>query len=55
MYNYGNWETLRMLLSNIAYFLEVYQVDGFRFDGVTSMLYKHHGMYIKIYIYNKLL
>jgi len=32
-----------MLLSNISYFMNEYMVDGFRFDGVTSMLYKHHG------------
>ena len=26
------------------YYLEVYRFDGFRFDGVTSMLYLHHGL-----------
>lgn len=44
LFNYGNWETLRFLLSNLAWFLEEYRFDGFRFDGVTSMLYRHHGV-----------
>ena len=37
-------EVLRFLLSNLRYWIEVYQFDGFRFDGVTSMLYYHHGL-----------
>lgn len=41
--NYRNYETLRYLLSNLRYWLEEMQFDGFRFDGVTSMLYHHHG------------
>jgi 1,4-alpha-glucan branching enzyme len=44
LYNYGKWEVLRLLLSNVAWFMNEYNVDGFRFDGITSMLYKHHGM-----------
>lgn len=44
LFNYSNHETLRFLLSNLKYYLDVYQFDGFRFDGVTSMLYKHHGL-----------
>lgn len=44
LFNYGNWETLRFLLSNIAWYMEEYRFDGFRFDGVTSMLYRHHGL-----------
>eukprot|EP00727_Mastigamoeba_balamuthi_P009999 m51a1_g5621 putative -alpha-glucan branching enzyme (725) ;mRNA; f:773370-775984 len=44
LFNYGHWETLRFLLSNVAWFLEEYRFDGFRFDGVTSMLYMHHGI-----------
>lgn len=43
-FNYGNWEVLRFLLSNLRWWLEEYQFDGFRFDGVTSMLYHHHGL-----------
>jgi len=42
--NYRNWEVLRYLLSNCRFWLEEYQFDGFRFDGVTSMLYHHHGI-----------
>ncbi|KAK6456590.1 alpha-1,4-glucan branching enzyme [Scheffersomyces xylosifermentans] len=44
LFNYSNHETLRFLLSNLKYFIDVYQFDGFRFDGVTSMMYKHHGL-----------
>ncbi|CAH6720009.1 1,4-alpha-glucan-branching enzyme [[Candida] jaroonii] len=44
LFNYANYETLRFLLSNLKYYLDVYKFDGFRFDGVTSMLYKHHGL-----------
>jgi len=35
---------LRFLLSNLRWWIEMYQFDGFRFDGVTSMLYHHHGI-----------
>ena len=42
-YSY-RWEVLRFLLSNLKWYLDVYQFDGFRFDGVTSMLYHDHGM-----------
>lgn len=44
LFDYGNWETLRFLLSNLAWYLEEYRFDGFRFDGVTSILYTHHGI-----------
>lgn len=44
LFNYSNYETLRFLLSNLKYFTDEYKFDGFRFDGVTSMLYKHHGL-----------
>uniref|UniRef100_A0A287DET0 1,4-alpha-glucan branching enzyme n=1 Tax=Ictidomys tridecemlineatus TaxID=43179 RepID=A0A287DET0_ICTTR len=44
LFAYSNWEVLRFLLSNIRWWLEEYCFDGFRFDGVTSMLYHHHGM-----------
>lgn len=40
----GNWETLRFLLSNSRWWLEEYKFDGYRFDGVTSMMYHHHGL-----------
>nr|AHW50662.1 starch branching protein I [Lens culinaris] len=44
LFNYANWEVLRFLLSNLRWWLEEYKFDGFRFDGVTSMLYHHHGI-----------
>ncbi len=44
LFNYGKHEVLRYLLSNLRYYLDTYGFDGFRFDGVTSMLYKHHGI-----------
>lgn len=44
LFNYRNHETLRFLLLNLKFYLEEYRFDGFRFDGVTLMLYKHHGL-----------
>ncbi|KAI9763578.1 MAG: alpha-1,4-glucan branching enzyme [Candelina submexicana] len=44
LFNYGNHEVLRFLLSNLRFWMDQYNFDGFRFDGVTSMLYKHHGI-----------
>lgn len=43
-YNYEKNEVLHLLLSNIKYWLEEFHFDGFRFDGVTSMLYFDHGL-----------
>lgn len=43
LFNYGKREVQQFLLSNVAYWLEEFHFDGFRFDGVTSMLYLHHG------------
>jgi 1,4-alpha-glucan branching enzyme len=44
LFDYSKWEVLRFLLSNARWYLEEYHFDGFRFDGVTSMLYNHHGI-----------
>ena len=43
-FDYGKGQVLNFLLSNCKYWLEEYQFDGFRFDGVTSMIYYDHGL-----------
>lgn len=43
-FNYAELEVARFLLSNIRYWLDEFQFDGFRFDGVSSMLYHSHGI-----------
>ncbi len=43
-FNYAKPEVLHFLLSNCRFYLDEYRVDGFRFDGVTSMMYLHHGL-----------
>ena len=43
LFDYGKTEVLQFLLSNISYWLKEFHFDGFRFDGVGSMLYFHHG------------
>ena len=44
LFDYGKYEVQHFLLSNIKYWLDEFHFDGFRFDGVTSMLYHHHGV-----------
>ncbi len=44
LFNYGKHEVLHFLLSNCKYWLDEYGFDGFRFDGVTSMIYRSHGL-----------
>ena len=43
-FDYGKNSVIHFLLSNCKYWLEEYKFDGFRFDGVTSMLYYNHGL-----------
>ncbi len=43
-FNYNKNEVIHFLLSNLKYWLTEYHFDGFRFDGVTSMLYLDHGL-----------
>jgi 1,4-alpha-glucan branching enzyme len=44
VFDYSKYEVQRFLLSNVRYWLEEFRFDGFRFDGVTSMLYLDHGL-----------
>jgi len=44
LFNYDKNEVLHFLLSNIKFWLDEYHFDGFRFDGITSMLYLHQGL-----------
>ena len=43
-FNYHKNEVIHFLLSNLKYWLTEFHFDGFRFDGVTSMLYHNHGL-----------
>lgn len=53
LFNYGKPEVIHFLLSNIKFWLEEYHFDGFRFDGVTSMLYQNHGLGVAFDNYQK--
>jgi len=44
LFNYSHWEVLRFLLSNLRWYVDHYHFDGFRFDGVTAMIYFHRGL-----------
>ena len=44
LFDYCQLEVQRFLLSNLRWWIERYGFDGFRFDGVTSMLYHSHGI-----------
>ena len=43
-FDYGKLQVLKFLLSNLRYWIEEFKIDGFRFDGVTSMLFKDNGL-----------
>ena len=43
-FDYGKTGVLHFLLSNLKFWMTEYHFDGFRFDGVTSMLYHDHGL-----------
>jgi 1,4-alpha-glucan branching enzyme len=43
-FDYGKPKVAHFLLSNCKYWLEEFRFDGFRFDGITSMLYYDHGL-----------
>ena len=43
-FDYGKVKVLHFLLSNCRFWIDEYRFDGFRFDGITSMLYLHHGL-----------
>lgn len=44
LFDYARPEVAHFLLSNCRWWLDEYRVDGYRFDGVTSMIYQHHGL-----------
>ncbi|MBI9105397.1 MAG: alpha amylase C-terminal domain-containing protein [Spirochaetales bacterium] len=52
-FNYGKPGVRNFLLSNCAWWIEEYNIDGYRFDGVTSMLYNDHGLGVSFDHYDK--
>ena len=53
LFNYGKNEVIHFLLSNLKFWMTEYRFDGFRFDGVTSMLYHDHGLGVAFTDYSK--
>ena len=53
LFDYGKKEVRQFLLSNVRYWLEEFHMDGYRFDGITSMLYLHHGDFVHFDHYDK--
>jgi len=52
-FDYGKVDVLHFLLSNCRYWLDEFHFDGFRFDGITSMLYLHHGLGVDFVDYSQ--
>ena len=52
-FDYGKDNVIHFLLSNCSYWLEEYKFDGFRFDGITSMIYYDHGLEKNFTSYNE--
>ncbi len=53
LFNYNKNEVIHFLLSNLKFWMTEYHFDGFRFDGVTSMIYHDHGLGTAFDGYNK--
>jgi len=53
LFDYGKEEVMAFLLSNVRYWLDEFHFDGYRFDGVTSILYEHHGNHVSFDHYDK--
>lgn len=53
LFNYNKNEVLHFLLSNLKFWMNEYHFDGFRFDGVTSMIYHDHGLGVAFTDYSK--
>ena len=52
VFDYGKPQVLHFLLSNCRYWMDEFRFDGFRFDGVTSMIYSEHGLGREFTSYN---
>ena len=53
LFDYGKNEVIHFLLSNLKFWMTEYHFDGFRFDGVTSMIYSDHGLGVSFTDYSK--
>ncbi|CAL5392773.1 unnamed protein product [Camellia sinensis] len=43
MFKYGDIDVLHFLLSNLNWWVVEYQIDGFQFHSLASMIYTHNG------------